>query len=132
MYQATKEALERGRSGEGPTLIEAVTYRLSMHTTADDPTRYQPPEQLRAWESRDPIPRFRKYLEAKGLWDEARERKLEEEIKEQVEGAVRSFEAKGGFKPDAPFDHVYGTRQARVEEQRAEFLENLSREDCDV
>jgi len=132
MYQATKDALGRARAGEGPTLIEAVTYRLSMHTTADDPTRYQPPEQLQAWESRDPIPRFKGYLEAKGLWNEKKEKKLEGEIKQQVEDAVRNFEAKADFKPDAPFDYVYGTPNARIEEQRAEFLANLKREDCNV
>jgi pyruvate dehydrogenase E1 component alpha subunit len=132
MYQVTKEALERARSGEGPTLIEAVTYRLRMHTTADDPTRYQPPEQLEAWEARDPIPRFRGYLDAKGLWDDSKQKKLEEEIKQEVEDAVQSFEAKADFKPDAPFDYVFGTPHPRTEEQRAEFLENLKREDCNV
>ncbi|MGD2107823.1 MAG: pyruvate dehydrogenase (acetyl-transferring) E1 component subunit alpha [Phycisphaerae bacterium] len=130
MYQVTKDALERARAGEGPTLIEAVTYRLSMHTTADDPTRYQPAEQLEMWQSRDPIPRFRSYLESKNLWDDDKERKLEAEIKQQVEDAVRNFEAKGDFKIDAPFDHVFGTPQSRTEEQRADFLENLKREDC--
>ncbi len=132
MYQATKEALDRARAGGGPTFIEAVTYRLKMHTTADDPTRYQPPEQLQAWESRDPLPRFKRYLEDKGLWDDEREHELEADVKQQTEDAVRAFEARGDFKPDAPFDHVFGTRHSRIEEQRAEFLENLKRENCNV
>lgn len=132
MYQATRDALERARAGGGPTFIEGVTYRLSMHTTADDPTRYQPPEQLQAWESRDPLPRFKRYLEKKRLWNDKKEGQLESEIKQQIEDAVRAFEAKGDWKLDAPFDHVFGTRHSRIEEQRAEFLENLKQEDCDV
>ena len=128
MYSATKEALDRARSGGGPTFIEAVTYRLRMHTTADDPSRYQPPEQLEAWEKRDPLPRFRNYLQTKGIWNEDRQTELEAEIKQRIEDAVKTFEAKTDFKPDAPFDHVFGMKHPRIEEQRARFLDNLKKE----
>ena len=74
----TAEALARARAGEGPTLIEAVTYRLMMHTTADDPTRYREDTEVEAWWQRDPLVRFRKYLAAKGLWDDDRQALLEE------------------------------------------------------
>ncbi|MGK7312205.1 MAG: pyruvate dehydrogenase (acetyl-transferring) E1 component subunit alpha, partial [Candidatus Longimicrobiales bacterium M2_2A_002] len=70
MYAATKEAVARARDGEGPTLIEAVTYRLSLHTTVDDPSRYRSEEEVEEWEARDPIPRFRDYLEERGVLDE--------------------------------------------------------------
>lgn len=67
VYVAAAEAVERARSGDGPTLIENVTYRLSLHTTADDPTRYRDEEEVEKWEARDPIPRFQGYLKDKGL-----------------------------------------------------------------
>lgn len=132
MYQVTKDALDRARAGGGPTFVEAVTYRLMMHTTSDDPSRYQPPEQLQAWEARDPLSRFKSYLEAKGLWNDERQADLDAEIKQQIEDAVKAFEARKDFKPDAPFDHVFGTKVPRIEEQRAEFLDELRKESTDA
>jgi pyruvate dehydrogenase E1 component alpha subunit len=126
MYKATKEALDRAHAGDGPTLIEAVTYRLMMHTTADDPKKYRSEDEVEEWWQRDPIPRFRLYLERKGIWNESLQTDLEEEIKKEVETAVEDFEQKVDFKPDAPFDHVFGTRHQEIEEQRADFLENLA------
>ncbi len=131
MYQATKEALDRARAGEGPTLIEAVTYRLRMHTTADDPSKYRPDDEVLLWESRDPLTRFRKYLEAKRVWNDEKQAALEAELKQQVEDAVVAFEARPECKPDAPFDHIFGTKHARIEKQRAEFLANLEKERAD-
>ena len=132
MYSATKEALDRANAGEGPTLIEAVTYRLRMHTTADDPGRYQAPEQLEAWERRDPIPRFKKYLETKGIWSDTQQAELDAEVKQRIEDAVKTFESMTEFKPDAPFDHVFGTKHNRIEEQRAQFLDALKKESADA
>ena len=131
MYQATKEALDRAHAGEGPTFIEAVTYRLRMHTTADDPSKYRSEEQVSVWEKRDPLPRFRKYLEAKGIWNDQRQAELESEVKQQIDDAVKAFEARKDFKPDAPFDHVFGTPHPRIEQQRAAFLDELEREATD-
>jgi pyruvate dehydrogenase E1 component alpha subunit len=67
VHLATREAVERARAGGGPTLIEAVTYRLLPHSTADDPTRYRSEAEVRAWEAKEPLPRFRRYLQQKGL-----------------------------------------------------------------
>ncbi len=131
-YSATKEALDRARAGGGPTFIEAVTYRMMMHTTADDPSRYQPAEQLEVWKKRDPLPRFRDYLTAKGIWSDEREAELEAETKQRIEDAVKAFESRTDFRPDAPFDHVFGTTHLGVEEQRAEFLGNLRKESSDA
>ncbi len=127
-YSAAHEALDRARSGGGPSLIEAVTYRLMMHTTADDPKKYRSQEEVEQWWKRDPIPRFRRYLEAKRIWDDDRQAALEAEIKGEIDAAVKAFESMEGFKPDAPFDHVFGTRHEGIEEQRAEFLASLARE----
>lgn len=128
VYQATREALGRARAGNGPTLIEAVTYRLMMHTTADDPGRYQPEGELQEWWRRDPLPRFRTYLEDKGFWSADRQARLDEEIKAEIDAAVQTLESREDLAPDAQFEHVYGTRHARLQEQRAEFLDNLARE----
>jgi len=125
MYKVCKEALDRAHAGEGPTFIEAVTYRLMMHTTADDPTKYRSEEETQEWWAREPLGRLRKYLEKKGIWDQSKQAAMEEELKGEVEAAVKEFESLGGFEPDAPFDHVFGTRHAVLEEQRAEFLRNI-------
>ncbi|MBN1945667.1 MAG: pyruvate dehydrogenase (acetyl-transferring) E1 component subunit alpha [Bradymonadales bacterium] len=125
MYQATREALDRAYSGEGATLIEAVTYRTTMHTTADDPTRYRSQEEVAQWEARDPLVRMRRYLETKGLLDDQQAQALDEAVQAEVERAVQAFEARTGFPPDVPFDHVFGTRHAEIEEQRALFLESV-------
>jgi len=127
-YSATKSALERAYAGEGPTLIEADTYRLTMHTTADDPKKYRTDEEVAEWLGREPLIRFRKYLENKGIWDEAKQAAMDEEIKQEIDEAVRKFEARTDFKPDAPFDHVFGTRHDSIEEQRQEFLALIEKE----
>jgi len=125
MYRATREGLDRAYAGKGPTFIEAVTYRLMMHTTADDPNKYRAEGEVKAWWERDPIARFRRYLEKKGLWSETLQAALDEEIRTQVEAAVKELEGRTGFKPDAPFDHVFGTRHQGIEEERGEFLASL-------
>ena len=129
MYQATKDALDRARAGGGPTFIEAMTYRLLQHTTSDDPTRYQPPEQLEAWQVRDPLIRFKSYMEHKGLWDDQKEAAYLEEVKAELEQAVKAFEERQTqARPDAPFDHVYGTKVPKIEQQRGEFLAKLKKD----
>src|SRR6266705_4577438 len=84
VYAATKEAVDRAREGNGPTLIECVTYRLGVHTTADDPTKYRAEEEVRAWEQKDPLTRFRAYLEKRNLFEAGLEQRVDEEIAEAV------------------------------------------------
>jgi len=128
VYSAVKEALDRAHSGQGPTLIEAVTYRVQMHTTSDDPTRYQHDAEVAAWRERDPLRRMALYLEKKGLLTSAGEEEMTRAVRETVDAAVREFESWTEFKPDAPFDHVFGTTHDVIEEQRAEFLAELAKE----
>jgi pyruvate dehydrogenase E1 component alpha subunit len=128
VMEATREALERARSGEGPTLIEAVTYRLMMHTTADDPKRYRDEAIVEEWWKKEPLVRFRRYLEAKGYWDEAKQETLEAEVQDGIEAAVAELERPYEVKPDAPFDHVFGTSHEEIERQRGEFLASLREE----
>jgi pyruvate dehydrogenase E1 component alpha subunit len=107
-YVAGKEAFERARRGDGPTLIESVTYRLGAHTTADDPKRYRNEKEVELWKPRDPLTRFRIYMEKKNLWSAAWQEKLEVEIAGEIEEAVREAEAElHSVNPYEMFDHVY-------------------------
>ena len=128
VFKATSEALERARKGEGPTLIEALTYRMLMHTTADDPKKYRNEDEVEEWVKRDPITRFKLYLENKKLWDEKKNEALEEEIKSEIEAAVKEFEAISDLKMDAPFDFIFGESTPTIEEQRQEFLDDLRKD----
>ena len=102
-YAATKEAVDRARAGGGPTLIEAVTYRLGDHTTADDASRYRDATEVEAWAKRDPLLRLRLYLEARGLWDAGRDTQLSVDCERRVDSAVRAAE---GVTPPNPEDVV--------------------------
>lgn len=128
VYQATKEAVDRARADQGPTLIEAVTFRMLMHTTADDPGRYRKEEEVAAWEARDPLVRFNTYLTQKGIWDAKKQRAMEAELKETIDAAVKTFESAKTVVPDTPFDHVFASAPPVIEEQRAAFLEDLRKE----
>jgi pyruvate dehydrogenase E1 component alpha subunit len=132
VYRATREALDRAHAGEGPTLIEAETYRLMMHTTADDPKKYRSEDDVKEWWEKEPLRRFKIYLENKGIWDDDKQSSMEREIKEEIEAAVKEYESRSGFKPDAPFDYVFGTDHDVIEGQRAEFLDNLEKEAGDA
>ena len=91
--KALLEAVERARSGGGPTLIESKTFRMGGHSTSDDPTRYVPAELLDEWRNRDPILRFEKFLEAGGLWQPELKEKLFDEAMEEISAAAREAEA---------------------------------------
>ncbi len=126
VYVGTREAVERARSGGGPTLVEAVTYRLSAHSTADDPTKYRSDAEVRAWEAKEPLPRFRRYLEAKGLVDERVHAQLEADADDEVRAAVERAEARMGEGRLADmFDHVYAELPAEVQVQRAAWAREV-------
>ncbi|RMF78790.1 MAG: pyruvate dehydrogenase (acetyl-transferring) E1 component subunit alpha, partial [Nitrospirae bacterium] len=127
VYAACDEAFERARSGGGPTLIEAVTYRLGDHTTADDAGRYRDPEEVAYWQERDPIPRVRRFMEARGLWDEAREAALLEEVAAEVDGYVERLEAMPQQPPRAIFEHMYAEMPWHLAEQLAELEAEVGR-----
>ncbi|MBN1248510.1 MAG: pyruvate dehydrogenase (acetyl-transferring) E1 component subunit alpha [Anaerolineae bacterium] len=127
MYVAAKEAVDQARAGEGPTLIEAVTYRLSVHTTADDPKRYRQDEEVEDWETRDPITRFQIYLKRKGLLDDDRIAELEEEIDQEIRTAVERAEEIMSEPVDAlvMFEHMYAGAHDYLLEQTQELAEEL-------
>lgn len=93
MYMATKRAAERARAGDGPTLIEAMTYRYGPHATADDPTLYRSDEEVEAWKAKDAIERLRRFLEKRGEWDERSGEKVAMEITDSVDAAITAIEA---------------------------------------
>jgi len=109
-------------------LIEAVTYRLSVHTTADDPTKYRSDEEVKEWEKLDPIPRFLNYLLKKKILNEKSAAKVEEEVLAEVAGAVERFEASRDVDPLDSFDHLFVNTPDEIKQQRAEFAECLKRE----
>jgi pyruvate dehydrogenase E1 component subunit alpha len=116
---ASRAAVDRARGGGGPTLIECITYRLGVHTTADDPTKYRSQEEVDAWERKDPLTRFRVYLEKKNLLEAG----LEEQVDEEIARAVQAFEATPPADPLTVFDHAYAERPSHLEAQRAEMDE---------
>ncbi|MEJ8643405.1 pyruvate dehydrogenase (acetyl-transferring) E1 component subunit alpha [Streptomyces sp. MS1.HAVA.3] len=122
----TRWALDRARRGEGPTLVEAFTYRMGAHTTSDDPTKYRRDEETAAWEAKDPILRLKAHLLATGGADEAYFAELEAESEamgKRVREAVRAMPD-----PDtmAIFENVYADGHALVDEERAQFAAYLA------
>ncbi|NYI05316.1 pyruvate dehydrogenase (acetyl-transferring) E1 component subunit alpha [Allostreptomyces psammosilenae] len=119
----TKAALEHARSGGGPVLVEAVTYRMGPHTTTDDPTRYRTSAEEDEWRRKDPIDRYRTWLLDAGLADQAFCDEVDaeaEELARRVRVGVRQMPDP---EPTAMFDHVHAEGHALVEEQRAGFVE---------
>ncbi|TNM30355.1 pyruvate dehydrogenase (acetyl-transferring) E1 component subunit alpha [Streptomyces sedi] len=122
----TRAAAEQTRSGQGPVLIEAFTYRMGAHTTSDDPTRYRRQEELESWEARDPILRLRRHLDREGAADEAFHSELEAEsetLARRVREAIRTMPDPD---PIAMFDHIYADGHTLVDEERAEFAGYLA------
>ncbi|MFC5928945.1 pyruvate dehydrogenase (acetyl-transferring) E1 component subunit alpha [Cryobacterium melibiosiphilum] len=123
---ATRVALDRARSGGGPTFIEAVTYRMGPHTTADDPTRYRDPADLARWAERDPILRLRRLLDAEGLFTP------EFEAATAAHADAAAAELRAGCigladpEPLSVFDNVYTTPQATLDRQRAGYAAYLA------
>jgi 2-oxoisovalerate dehydrogenase E1 component alpha subunit len=116
--ETVAEALERARRGGGPTVIEALTYRLSDHTTSDDATRYRPADEVEAARRLEPIARMRAFLEARGLWDDAAEQSLRRECGEAVDMAVKQYLATPKQSTDSMFDYLYAQLPPGLRAQR--------------
>lgn len=127
-HAVTMEALDRARSGHGPTLIEAVTYRMGAHTTSDDPTKYRDSADDELWRTRDPIERVRIYLTNKKVLTDDLASEIAGEatsLAERMREGCRQF---ADPDPMAMFDHVYASPDARIEAQRLEIQEILAKE----
>jgi pyruvate dehydrogenase E1 component alpha subunit len=114
----TSEALARARRGEGPTLIEALTYRLSDHTTADDASRYRDQGEVREAWGKEPLPRLRSYLTGLRVWDAASEEALKAECAREVEAAVDEYMSASKPSTDAMFDYLFAHPPKALAEQR--------------
>ena len=124
-YLATAAALERARAGEGPTLIEAVTYRLGPHTTSDDPGRYRSAGEVEQMRRLEPLTRYRRFLEARGLWSEEWERELSAEIEAWIAEAVRRIENLSAPGPEEMFDHMFAELPPHLARQKADLRAGL-------
>jgi pyruvate dehydrogenase E1 component alpha subunit len=118
----TRKAAERAAKGKGPTLIEAVTYRMGGHSTSDDPNRYRATEDTEAWANVDPIERLQQMLIRQGIWDMQRDVALRDEIDERFRLSVAKAEATPPPALETMFDDVYEKIPWHLAEQRAELL----------
>jgi pyruvate dehydrogenase E1 component alpha subunit len=125
VYAATVEAVARARKGDGPTLIECETYRMGHHTTADDWTRYRETKEVDAWKKKDPIARFKKFLTARKLWDDKKEKNLTTETRRWIDGEVKAYEEFPAPNPLNMFSDQYDKAPRALIEQRAELEELL-------
>lgn len=128
VYAATAEARKRAINGEGPTLIETLTFRYGPHTMAgDDPTRYRTKEIENEWEAKDPIVRFRKFLEKKGIWTESEENAIIEEAKEAIKEAIKLADKEPKQKVTDLMEIMFETKTNNLEEQYAIYKEKESK-----
>jgi 2-oxoisovalerate dehydrogenase E1 component alpha subunit len=107
VYEATRRAVDRARAGEGPTLLEAKTYRLVPHTSDDDDRRYRAREEVAEWKQRDPILLLKDYLVGQGLWDEDRDQALRQELFDEVSKAQKAAESAADPLPEQALEHVF-------------------------
>jgi 2-oxoisovalerate dehydrogenase E1 component alpha subunit len=122
---AVRTGIERGSAGQGPTLIEAITYRIEAHTNADDATRYREDAEVQSWLARDPITRLEAYLTAAGLLDDQAAARLAAEAERFAEGVRKRMNIDADVDPDELFAHVYTRPTAALERQRASLRSEL-------
>jgi 2-oxoisovalerate dehydrogenase E1 component alpha subunit len=122
VISVVRAAVARAAAGEGPTFIEALTYRMGGHSTSDDPNAYRGSEALRAWKERDPLLRVRRYLEKHGEWSDSRQEELEQGLEERFRAAVTVAENTPKPRLESLFEDVYARPTWNLEEQRAELL----------
>ena len=127
VYVTVKEALERARRGEGPTLIEAMTYRMGPHTSSDDPTRYRTQEEVEEQRKRDPIARFEKYLKDKKILTDAQIKKINQDTDEQINACIKKAEETPGVELYTMFTDVYDEMPWFLKEQY-EDLKRIKKE----
>jgi TPP-dependent pyruvate/acetoin dehydrogenase alpha subunit len=123
VYQVTLAAVEKARRGEGPTLVEALTYRQGAHSTSDDPRAYREEGEVEPWIKRDPLLRFRNFLTKRDLWNEGAEEQAQEEIRGAIQSAISKSEGLSHPDLSSLVEDVFYAVPWHLEEQRAEILE---------
>lgn len=124
-YYVVKEAVENARLGKGPSLVELRVYRYGPHSSADDDSRYRPKEEVEAWRRKDPIPRFQRFLEVRGLWTLEWEEDLKEEIQKELEKGLKEAEEAGEVPPEWMFEDVFAEMPWHLAKQKALLEEEL-------
>jgi pyruvate dehydrogenase E1 component alpha subunit/2-oxoisovalerate dehydrogenase E1 component alpha subunit len=122
VYSVTKQAVARARAGDGPTFIEAVTYRRLGHSSSDDPTRYRDEAEVKMWEKKDPVDRFRTYLTKRGLWDDAKETAFKDDIARRVNDAIAAAEKNAPPADESLITDVFAQPTPQLKEQLREVL----------
>jgi pyruvate dehydrogenase E1 component alpha subunit/2-oxoisovalerate dehydrogenase E1 component alpha subunit len=122
LWAVLSAAFDRARRGEGPTFVEALTYRIGAHSSSDDPTRYRSEEEVERWRQKDPIARFERYLRARGLVTDESRKAMEDELTAEVLAAIRAVEVHPWPAREELLDDVFEERPWHLEEQRAELL----------
>jgi pyruvate dehydrogenase E1 component alpha subunit/2-oxoisovalerate dehydrogenase E1 component alpha subunit len=122
VYLAVKEAVDKARTGGGPTLVECETYRIGAHSSSDDPTRYRDEKEVEQWRKRDPIDLMRGRLQSWGLWSATDEDSLKARALEEVNAAIAEAEKKPDPPRESLFDDVYAVMPWSLREQREELL----------
>ena len=117
MIKATQDAVKKAKSGK-PVFIEAYTYRLTDHTTSDDAKKYRSNDEFKQWQAKDPISRVRLYMEKKKLWNKELEGQLYKRVQQQIDDAIKKFEALPKPNPEDMFDSMYATPLPEYEEQK--------------
>lgn len=126
VHEVTQQAVQRARNGDGPTLIEAVTYRVAPHNTADDPSRYVDEEVIQEWRGKDPLDRVRAYLRLHDRWSDAAEESAVEQADEQVQQAFDAAAAISPSSADLLFEHLYDDAPHRVHRQQEQLAQGRS------
>ena len=134
VYAAVGEAVDRARKGGGPTLVECVTYRVMMHTTADDPSRYRDEKEVEHWLKKDPLPRFGEYLLTKKVADKDLLQTMEKDVLEEIQTAIDSVEKemKKIGAPEDMFNHLYAELPPRLKMQQEEVKGRAALKDEEV
>lgn len=122
IYEATRRARERARKGEGPTLIEGLTYRRGAHSSSDDPRRYREDAEVEAWIKKDPIDRLRRYMERRGIWDAKRDETYRSETTDAIAAALEKAEKVGPPAVETMFDDVFASLPPHLEREKSEYL----------
>jgi 2-oxoisovalerate dehydrogenase E1 component alpha subunit len=121
VIKVTRDAVARAARGEGPTLIEAMTYRLSGHSTSDDPKAYRPEAGLEPWKRQDPIARVRRFLARNASFNEAKDKEIEAEVDAELRAAVAVAEKTPAPPLDSLFEDVFAELPWHLAEQRAQL-----------
>jgi len=128
MFLATETARKRAAKGEGPTLIEAVTYRMGPHTTSDNPKLYREDKEVEEWKKKDPMKRFKKYLIDKKYWSEKKDKELQEKSKKLVLDTFKKVEKMGKVDLEDIFKYTYESMTPELEKQMSYYKDYLEKE----